>query len=146
MKKQDFSISILETSKNVHLFVFISWLVSFGVCIYINISFTWTNKCWLRINLKKKKKKELGTHITFSQCNYNCIKDIDHMNTLDKNFTEKAVNENCEITKTFFSHQCICWNQHQGDFFFEKNGNHSMQGWTTTARHRVIWKRSTKRF
>ena len=30
------------------------------------------------------------------------------------------VNENCEITKTFFSHQCICWNQDQGDFFLKK--------------------------
>ena len=144
MKKQDFSISILETSKNVHLFVFISWLVSFGVGIYINISFTWTNKYWLRINFTKKK--ELGTDITFSQCNYNYIKDIDHMNMLEKNFIEKVVNENCEITKTFFSHQCICWNQDQGDFFFEKNGNHSMQDWTATARHGVIGKRSTKRF
>ena len=73
-----------------------------------------------------KKKKELGADITitFSWCNYNYIdkdidihKDIDHMNTLDTNFIEIAVNENCEITKTFFSDQCIYWNQYQGDFF-----------------------------
>ena len=79
----------------------------------------------------KKKKKELGADITitFSWCNYNYIdkdididKDTDHMNTLDTNFIEIAVNENCEITKTFFSDQCIYWNQYQGDFFFKKMG------------------------
>ena len=34
-KKQDFSTSVSETSENIYLFVFISWLVSFGVSIYM---------------------------------------------------------------------------------------------------------------
>ena len=38
MKKiQDFSTSISDTSENVHLFVSLSWLVSFGVFIYLYI-------------------------------------------------------------------------------------------------------------
>ena len=38
-KKQDFLRSVSETSENEYLFVFNSWLVSFGVCIYIQYFF-----------------------------------------------------------------------------------------------------------
>ena len=38
-EKQNFSTSVSETSDNVYLFVFISCLVSFGVCFYIQYFF-----------------------------------------------------------------------------------------------------------
>ena len=49
-EKQNFSTSVSETSDNVYLFVFISCLVSFGVCFYIQYFFgvvekTSHNKC-----------------------------------------------------------------------------------------------------
>ena len=50
MKKQDFSTSISETSGNV--FLSVSWLVSFGVCIYIQHFF---DEIFTRVNQKKIK-------------------------------------------------------------------------------------------
>ena len=38
-EEQDFSTSISETSEIVYLFAFISWLLSFWVCIYIQYFF-----------------------------------------------------------------------------------------------------------
>ena len=38
-KKKDFSTSISETSECVSLFVSVSWLFSFGVCVYIQCFF-----------------------------------------------------------------------------------------------------------
>ena len=60
-QKQDFSTSISETSENVYLFVFISWLVSFGVCIYIQYFFDvvrnklQTKNIYARVDEKKIK-------------------------------------------------------------------------------------------
>ena len=38
-RKQDFSRSVSETSQTACLFIFNSWLVSFGVCIYMQYFF-----------------------------------------------------------------------------------------------------------
>ena len=49
MKKQDFSTSITKKSENVYLFISLSRLASFGVCIYIQYYFD-----AVRINLQTK--------------------------------------------------------------------------------------------
>ena len=51
-KTNNFSTSVSETSENVCLFVFISWLVSSGVCININSK----QKISSRVNQKNIKR------------------------------------------------------------------------------------------
>ena len=51
MKKQDLSTSLSETSENLYLFVFVSWLVSFGICIYTQCFFD----VWIFTRVNEKK-------------------------------------------------------------------------------------------
>ena len=51
LKKQDFSISVLEWSENVYVFASISWLVSFGVYIYIQYLFDVVRDKFQTINI-----------------------------------------------------------------------------------------------
>ena len=78
-EKQDFSTSVSETSENAYLFVFISWLVSFGVYIFTyniyvftyNISLIyrmlWEINNYTRVDKKKIKssRKEYVTRKCF---------------------------------------------------------------------------------
>ena len=65
-----FSTSISETSENVYLFVFISWLVSFGVCMYIQWFFDvvinkhQTISICTRVNRKKIKVQDKNMSCT----------------------------------------------------------------------------------
>ena len=61
---QNFNMTLRETSENVYLFVFISWLVSFGVCIYVQYFFDVVRNKLQTINIysrvDKKKIKSSG--------------------------------------------------------------------------------------
>ena len=56
-KKGDFSTSVSEANENVYLFVYRLWLVSFGVCIYVQYLFGVVRNKLQTINTRVNQKK-----------------------------------------------------------------------------------------
>ena len=87
LKKQDFSTSASKTSENVFLFVFISWLVSFGVRIrkqYFNDVVR--NKLQI-INVYKSKSKE-DQKFKKSMCHVNMLQILTYEKRFPKTISQ----------------------------------------------------------
>ena len=79
--------SVSETSENVYLFVFISWVVSFGRYLYVKVFLWWVRKILqkqisIRVNLNKIKKSNIYIYMSFE-----CVSE--------------AVVQRCSVKKLF---------------------------------------------